>query len=117
MKPKRYIVWSTNEIDLTNPFQRKWYIEQVLQHGKAEDVAELNKDELKELLPTLNLPKDIMGFWQWYFDKTGYDNTACILKEIIHLRDLNRWPENRSNRKVRDEFLSYAERLMEGLTP
>jgi lysyl-tRNA synthetase class II len=68
MTPKRHIVWSTNEIDLTNPFQRKWYIEQVLQNGKAEDIKELDWDELKELLPSLNLPADIKDFWQRYLN-------------------------------------------------
>ena len=35
----RYIVWSTDRLDLADPFQRKWYIRQVIEHGKAEDVA------------------------------------------------------------------------------
>ena len=31
----RYIVWSTDRLDLTDPFQRKWYIRQVIEHGKV----------------------------------------------------------------------------------
>lgn len=69
MKPKRYIVWSTNkDIDLNDPWQRKWYIEQVLSHGRAEDVSELDWDEIKLLLPELNLPKNIKHLWENYFD-------------------------------------------------
>ncbi len=33
IKPKKYIVWSTDkEIELNDPIQRKWYIEEVLSH-------------------------------------------------------------------------------------
>lgn len=60
MKPKRYFVWSTNkEIDLNDPWQRKWYITQVLLHGRTEDIAELDWNEGRELLPTLDLPSAI----------------------------------------------------------
>lgn len=52
IKPKRYIIWSTNkEIDLDDPYQRKIYIEEVLSHGRTEDVSELDWEEIKELLP------------------------------------------------------------------
>jgi len=68
MKPKRYIVWSTNkEIDLNNPGQRKWYIQQVLTHGRAEDVAELDWDEVRRLLPELRLPERVRRLWEDYF--------------------------------------------------
>jgi len=68
MKPKRYIVWSTNkEIDLTDPRQRKWYIGQVLSNGRAEDIAELDWDEVRRLLPELNLPKRVRRLWEDYF--------------------------------------------------
>jgi len=69
IKPKRYIVWSTNkEIDLDNPSQRKWYIEEVLSNGRAEDIAELDWDEVRRLLPELNLPKRIRHLWEDYFE-------------------------------------------------
>lgn len=68
MKPKPYIVWSTDrEIDLNDPFQRKWYIRQVLCHGRAEDVAALDWDEVKRLLPELNLPRNVRQLWEAYF--------------------------------------------------
>ena len=68
MQPKRYIVWSKNEIDLADPWQRKWYIQQVLTHGRAEDIAELDWEEIKRLLPEINLPKDVRRLWEDYFD-------------------------------------------------
>jgi len=37
MKPRRHIVWNTIEVELEDPFQRHWYIRQVLLHGRAED--------------------------------------------------------------------------------
>lgn len=68
IKPKRYIVWSTNkEIDLDDPRQRKWYIEEVLAHGRAEDIAELDWEEVRKLLPELNLPKRVRILWEDYF--------------------------------------------------
>jgi hypothetical protein len=45
----RHIVWSTDRLDLADPFQRKWYIRQVIEHGKAEDVANLDLDEVARL--------------------------------------------------------------------
>ena len=68
MQPKRYIVWSKNDIDLTDPWQRKWYIQQVLTHGRAEDVAELDWEEIERLLPELNLPKEVRCLWEDYFN-------------------------------------------------
>ncbi len=68
MQPKRYIVWSKNEIDLADPWQWKWYIQQVLTHGRAEDIAELDWEEIKKLLPELNLPKDVRSLWEDYFN-------------------------------------------------
>jgi len=67
-KPKRYIVWSKEEIDLSDPWQRKWYIQQVLTHGRSEDIAELNLEELRKLLPEFNLPKELRRLWERYFE-------------------------------------------------
>jgi len=68
IKPKKYIVWSTEkEIDLNNPWQRRWYIKQVLTNGRAEDIAELDWGEIKNLLVELDLPKDIKSLWEDYF--------------------------------------------------
>ncbi len=68
MQPKRYIVWSKNEIDLADPWQRKWYLQQVLTHGRAEDIAELDWEEIKQLLPEFNLPKEVRRLWEDYFN-------------------------------------------------
>lgn len=68
MQPKRYIVWSKNEIDLQDPFQKKWYYKQVLTHGRAEDVAAIDWEEIKKYLPGLNLPAHIERLWESYFD-------------------------------------------------
>jgi hypothetical protein len=67
LRPKRYIVWSKEELDLSDPFQRDWYIRQVLTHGRAEDVASLDWDELRGLLPRLDLPEEIAALWEEYF--------------------------------------------------
>ena len=68
MRPKRYIVWSKKEIDLSDPFQKKWYIKQVLSYGKAEDVALLDWQEVKSFLPELNLPEERKRLWEDYFN-------------------------------------------------
>jgi hypothetical protein len=69
MKPKRYIVWSTDEVDLDDPFQRKWYIRQVLMHGRMEDVKTLDLDEVEQLLDQLDLPKHIDRLWRDFFEE------------------------------------------------
>ena len=69
MNPKRYIIWSTKNIDLQDPFQRKWYIQQVLTHGRAEDIRRLNWEEIRQLLPDLNLPSHIRSLWERYFEE------------------------------------------------
>lgn len=68
MQPKRYIVWSENNIDFDDPWQRKWYIQQVLTHGWAEDIAELNREEIKKLRSELNLQREVRCLWEDYFD-------------------------------------------------
>lgn len=68
MKPKRYIVWSKSEIDLNDPFQKKWYYRQVLMNGRAEDVAAIDWKEIKKYLPELNLPGHINRVWDSYFN-------------------------------------------------
>ena len=68
MRPKRYIVWSKNEIDLADPWQRKWYIQQVLTYGRAEDVAQINWDEIGAFISELRLPQEVKGLWEDYFD-------------------------------------------------
>ena len=68
MQPKRYIVWSKREIDLQDSFQKKWYINQVLMYGRTEDIAALDWDEIRLLLPELNLAESIRTLWENYFN-------------------------------------------------
>jgi hypothetical protein len=69
VKPKKYIVWSVDRLlDLSNPWIKKWFIKQVLTKGRAEDVAQLDWEEVKRLLPELDLPENIKSLWEDYFD-------------------------------------------------
>lgn len=68
MKPKGYIVWSKKNIDLNDPWQKKWYIKKVLTQGRAEDVAKLDWNEINSLLDDLNLPHPIKRLWEKYFN-------------------------------------------------
>jgi hypothetical protein len=49
---------------------KKWFfIKQVLTtKGRAEDVAQLDWEEVKRLLPELDLPENIKSLWKDYFD-------------------------------------------------
>ena len=62
--PARHIVWSTDRLDLADPFQRRWYLRQVLLHGKADDIRELDLAELKREINELNLPDDVFSLWK-----------------------------------------------------
>ncbi len=69
MKPiRRHIVWGTDKIDMNDPFQRKWFIKQVLIHGRAEDIKELDLNEVEKLLDELDLPEEIYQLWKSYFE-------------------------------------------------
>lgn len=72
IKPKRYIVWSMDkEINLNDPFQRKWYIQQVLTYGRTEDIIELDWEDVRRLLPELRLSETIKALWKRYFASKG----------------------------------------------
>ena len=68
ISPPRHIAWSTDRVDLADPFQRKWYIRQIIEHGKAEDVAELDLDEVARLLEELNLPPYLDSLWARFLE-------------------------------------------------
>lgn len=68
LRPPTYIVWSTDQVDLSDPFQRRWYIQQVLTHGRAEDVRALNLDEIAAILDEIILPEDVHSLWQRFFE-------------------------------------------------
>jgi hypothetical protein len=62
--PPRHIVWSTNHLDLSDPFQRRWYLRQVLLHGQANDLRTLDLGELERELDGLDLPLEIYTLWK-----------------------------------------------------
>ncbi len=67
--PPRYIVWSTaRPIDLSDPFQRKWYIRQVLLYGRSEDIRALDLDVVASLLDDLNLPPPLHRLWKRFLE-------------------------------------------------
>jgi hypothetical protein len=66
IRPPRYIVWSTSEVNLSDPFQRRWYIRQVLLYGREQDVRQLDKAELATLIDELRLPEPIYQLWKRY---------------------------------------------------
>ncbi len=68
IKPAKHLAWSTEQVDLDDPFQRKWYIRQVLTHGRAEDIRSLDPDEVERLLDELDLPQDIYSLWSDFFE-------------------------------------------------
>jgi hypothetical protein len=72
IRPPRYIVWSTNEVNLSDLFQRRWYIRQVLLYGREQDVRQLDKAELATLIDELHLPESIYQLWKRYLSRAGY---------------------------------------------
>ena len=66
IRPPAYIVWSTDRIDLSDPFQRKWYIQQVLTNGRAEDIQTLDLDEIVSILDEITLPEEVRKLWDFY---------------------------------------------------
>jgi hypothetical protein len=68
LHPPTYIVWSTDRVDLSDPFQRRWYMQQVLTRGRMEDISKLNLEEVAASLDSLNLPEDIRSLWQRFLE-------------------------------------------------
>ena len=66
--PPRHLVWSTDTIDLSDPFQKRWLLRQTLMHGRAEDVRALEVEEIKRELDQLDLPKEIESLWRRYLE-------------------------------------------------
>jgi len=69
MNNSEYIVWyaDIDKLDLKDTWVKKWWIQQVLIHGRIEDIKRLDFDEIKKLLPALHLDFKIKSFWQDYF--------------------------------------------------
>ena len=68
IQPPRHIVWSTDRVDLDDPFQRQWYIKQLLLHGRAEDLRRLDLDEVERLLDRLDLPPALHCLWASFLE-------------------------------------------------
>jgi len=66
--PPRYIVWSTDTVNLRDPFQRRWLLRQTLMRGRAEDIGALTLADIKRELNQLDLPKEIESLWRRYLE-------------------------------------------------
>ncbi len=66
--PPRHLVWSTDRIDLSDPFQKRWLLRQTLMRGRAEDIRALELDEIRQALDRLDLPKEIESLWRRYLE-------------------------------------------------
>ena len=66
--PPRHIVWSTDRIDTSDPFQRRWLLKQTLTYGRAEDIRKLDIQEIALELESLNLPEEIHSLWKRYLE-------------------------------------------------
>jgi hypothetical protein len=69
LRPPRHVVWSTDTVDMADPFQRKWYIRQVLLYGRASDVRTLDPEEVATLLDELNLPQPVYSLWKTFLER------------------------------------------------
>jgi hypothetical protein len=69
--PPRYIVWSTDQIDLSDPFQHRWYIQQVLTNGRAEDIRTLKLTQIAEWIDDFRLPENVRALWERFLETRG----------------------------------------------
>ncbi len=69
MEDAGHIVWyaDLDKLDLKDPWLKKWWIQQVLIHGRFENISRLNFNEIKEVLPSLRLTEKIKSLWEDYF--------------------------------------------------
>lgn len=69
--PPHHIVWSTDQLDLSDPYQHRWYLRQILTHGRAEDIRKLDLNEIQRELDDLHLPPDVYSLWKSFLT-TGH---------------------------------------------
>lgn len=74
--PPRHLVWSTDKVNLNDPFQKRWLLRQTLMYGRAEDIRALELADIKKELDCLDLPKEIEGLWRWYLELLDARNKA-----------------------------------------
>lgn len=72
--PPRHLVWSTDTIDLSDPFQKRWLLRQTLMHGRAEDIRALEFKDIRQELEQLDLPKEIESLWRRYLESLNARN-------------------------------------------
>jgi hypothetical protein len=72
----RHIVWSTDKLDLRDPFQKRWLLRQTLVYGTAKDIRALDLGEIKKQLDDLDLPKDIESLWRRYLESIDVEKTV-----------------------------------------
>lgn len=53
---------------MSDPFQRRWYIQQVLTYGRIKDIRTLNLDEVAAALDDMILPEDVRSLWQRFLE-------------------------------------------------
>jgi len=70
MSNKKHICWYADlvKLDFSDPWTKRWWIKQVLMHGKFEDIKELDLKEIENVFPELYLPNDIKNLWGDYFN-------------------------------------------------
>ena len=66
--PPRHLVWSTDTLDLSDPFQKRWLLRQTLMHGRAEDIHALDIEDIRQEFYQLDLPKEIESLWRRYLE-------------------------------------------------
>lgn len=66
ISPPHHLVWSTAEIDVADPFQRRWLLQQTLIHGTADDIRRLDLDEVAQQIDYLQLPVNIERLWRTF---------------------------------------------------
>jgi len=53
---------------MSDPFQQRWYLQQILIDGTAEDIRGLDKDEVAREIDRLKLPSEIASLWCNYLE-------------------------------------------------
>jgi len=64
----RHLVWSTDRLDLRDPFQRRWLLRQTLMHGTAQDIRTLDLADVRKELDQLDLSAEIESLWRRYLE-------------------------------------------------
>ena len=72
--PPRHLVWSTDTVNLSDPFQKRWLLRQTLLHGRTDDISVLRLADIKAELDQLELPKEIESLWRRYLEYLNVKN-------------------------------------------